>query len=434
MTALRSTLVLLVCCLPAQVSGQTLAGAGGETLEDAWRVALESDQRLESSEWNLSAAESTWAGARAERLPSLTLGANYLALSEEPTMTVNLSVLPTQHLPIWERESAGFQGLVKQPLYTSGRITNGIRAAESAVCANQAEVQRTRLDVKINVAEIYVSALRASRIVDVAESKVTSLTAHNRIVADHFDKGVVSKNDLLAAQVALADAQQQALEAHNGLELARAAYNRALGRTLTEPVQLAELQDDGATADVDELTRVALSTRPEISGLSAQACALREQAASVTAKNAPQAGLFGGYVYQQNQYLEPNGLGVLGVGVEWNVFDSGRVRNQAGALCQKAEAVLRMRKDAESLITLEVRQKWLDLQTARQRVQVARQATAQADENLRVAHNRYEQQAGTNTEVLDAEALRVQAYTNLYNSSYQAVLAGLRLRRAVGDL
>lgn len=93
-----------------------------------------------------------------------------------------------------------------------------------------------------------------------------------------------------------------------------------------------------------------------------------------------------------------------------------------------------MRHDAESLIALEVRQRWLELETARQRVQFARQAIAQADENLRVARGRYQQQVGTNTEVLDAETLRVQAYTNLFDSSYQAVLAGLRLRCAVGSL
>ena len=65
---------------------------------------------------------------------------------------------------------------------------------------------------------------------------------------------------------------------------------------------------------------------------------------------------------------------------------------------------------------------------------VARQTTAQADENLRVARDRYQHQVGTNTEVLDAETLRIQAYTNFYDSTYQAVLTGLRLRRAVGTL
>ena len=122
------------------------------------------------------------------------------------------------------------------------------------------------------------------------------------------------------------------------------------------------------------------------------------------------------------------------MGVEWNPFDFGRVRNQARALDEKSLSLMRLRRDAETMISLEVRQKWIDLQTARKRVLVARKTTAQADENLRVARDRYQHQAGTNTEVLDAETLRVQAYTNLYNSTFQAVLAGLRLRRAVGNL
>lgn len=410
------------------------SGAQQETLAEAWLIALGGDQRVEASRWNLSAAQSTWAAAKAERLPSLKMGADYLALSEQPSVSVNIPSLPTMSMPMFQQDSAGFHGLVSQPLYTSGRISNGISAAESAMRANQSDVRRTKLDIKMNVAEIYVAVLRATRIVDVAQSKVVSLSGHNHDVAGLFEKGLVSKNDLLAAQVALADARQQAFDAQNGMDLGTSAYNRALGRRLTEPVRLAELRDEGDACDVEELTQMALRERPELEGLSAQVRALREQAASLRAKNGPQVNVQGGYVFQENKFIDPNGFAVVLVGVEWNAFDSGRVRNQAESLCDKAEATLRLRRDAESMIALEVRQKWLDLQTARQRVQVARQATAQADENLRVARDRYQQQVGTNTEVLDAETLRIQAYTNFYNSSYQAVLAGLRLRRAVGNL
>jgi outer membrane protein TolC len=408
--------------------------AAPETLEDAWLAALRGDQRIEASRWNYSAAESGLAAARSEYLPSLNLGADYLMLSQQPTYNLNLPPLPTIGMPLAERDSAGAHGLITQPLFTSGRISSGVNAAAASMRANEADVNRTKLEIKINVAEIYVTVLRAIRITEVAESKVASLTAHNRVVTDHFEKGVVSKNDLLAAQVALADAQQQALEARNGLEVARSAYNRALSRDLMAPVLLTELQDSGESGDLNEMTRCAMQMRPEIAGLSAQATALREQAASVQAKKSPQVALQGGYIYQENRYLDPNGIGVLAVGVEWNAFDSGRIRNQSESLAKRAEAVLRMRKEVESQIALEVRQRWLDLQTARERVQVAHKATAQADENLRVARDRYEQQVGTNTEVLDAESLRVQAYTNFYNSNYQSVLAGLRLRRAVGNL
>ena len=405
-----------------------------ETLQAAWEAALRADQHIEASRFELSASESSRAAAEAERFPSLKLDSNYYALSDQPAFSVNLAPLPATQLPFFERSSVGFQAMVKQPLYTFGRISSGINAAEEAVKVSEAECGRTRLDVKMRVAEIYVTALRAVRIIQVAESKTAGLEGHARDVANFFDKGLVSKNDLLAAQVALADARQQAMQARNMLRVAHAAYNRALQRNLDEPVRLVELGNARLPGNVDELTCAAMRLRPELEAISAQARAMRQQSASVRAKLSPQVGLTGGFLYQQDKYVDPNGVGVLGVGVEWTPVDSGRIAHEATALSEKAEALIRLRKDAESTIALEVRQKWFDLQTALERVDVARQTTAQADENVRVARDRYQHQVGTNTEVLDAETLRVQAYTNYYNSAYESVLAELRLHRAVGDI
>ena len=405
-----------------------------ETLEEAWQIALENDQRIEASRWSISSAESTQAAAQAERLPYLTFGSSYYALSDQPTFSVSLPPLPAWQLPFVNRDSFGFQAMVSQPLYTFGRISSGINAAQEAVKAKQAECKRTKLDVKMNVAEIYVLALRATRLIEVAESKVRSLEAHTKDVAAFCEKGLVSRNDLLAAQVALADARQQAMQTHNTLQVAYAAYNRALGRRLDVAVNLAELGTAGAAGDVDEWTAMALQLRPELAGLSAQALRPARAGGRRAGQEAPQIGLQGGYIYQHDQYVDPNGVGMLALGLEWTPVDSGRISNQAAALSEKAEALIRLRKDAESMIAFEVRQKWLDLQTAQQRVAVTRQATAQADDNVRIARDRYQQQVGTNTEVLDAETLRVQAYTNFYNSSYESVLAELRLRRAIGNL
>lgn len=414
---------------PAYTSGPI------ETLEQAWQIALSSDQRIAAMQFQVAAAQSTCVSAQAEALPSLTLGVDYIALSEQPSMTLPSTGLPfPSQLPLMNRDSGGVSAIVTQPLYTFGRISSGIEAAAHGVRANEAELARVRLDVKMQVAETYVAVLRTQRIVGVAESKVTSLVAHTRDVSNMFDKGMVSKNDQLAAQVSLADAQQQWLQAQNGLALAQAAYNRALGRPLSTSVNLGDLAEAQPVEDIDLLTRTAMQNRPELTALHAQARALAEQAASTRAKTAPQIGLAGGYLYQENDYIQPNGIAGVAVLAQWNVIDMGRSGGQADALCQRAQATMRTCRDAESMIALEVRQRWLDLQTAQQRVQVAKQATAQADENLRVARDRYQQQAGTNTEVLDAETLRVGAYTNFYNSGYEAVLAMLRLRRAVGQL
>jgi len=51
-----------------------------------------------------------------------------------------------------------------------------------------------------------------------------------------------------------------------------------------------------------------------------------------------------------------------------------------------------------------------------------------------VSRDRYEHGLSTNTEVLAAEALRTRSQNNHANAVYDAVLAGLRLSRAVSKL
>jgi outer membrane protein TolC len=87
----------------------------------------------------------------------------------------------------------------------------------------------------------------------------------------------------------------------------------------------------------------------------------------------------------------------------------------------------------ETKIALQVRDAWRRLETARERVSVSRATIESAEENVRVARNRYSQGVGTNTVVLEAETLRTQAYSNYYSSVYSAVQALMQLGRAVGD-
>jgi outer membrane protein len=81
-----------------------------------------------------------------------------------------------------------------------------------------------------------------------------------------------------------------------------------------------------------------------------------------------------------------------------------------------------------------VRRAWLDIQETRRRLDVTAEAIQRAEENLRVARTRYLAGMGISTEVLDAEALRTQTRQNRDNAAYDAVLAVLRLRHAMGEL
>ncbi|HTN75496.1 MAG TPA: TolC family protein [Pirellulaceae bacterium] len=407
-----------------------------ETLADAWAQALAVDPWLDSKRISVAASEATARAANAESYPWLDVGASYTVRDNQPGFVFSAPpYIPDNTVfPNAQREGAGYFAAVTVPIYTGGSVPAAIDSASANVAATEIDAQVAQLDLKIRVAEEYVHVLRASSELDLANTTVRSLTAHARDVEMLFKHEQRPKNDLLAAQVALADARYAAITASNQLDRARATYNRRLARPLTTPVHLHDLPVDRAESDLDVLTAVALENRGELSQMAWQAVALEQQAESILARNRPQAAVTGGYTFNENQYQSPQGITSVGLGVTWNLYDAGRDKHRACALQQQAAVIHRLRADLESRIRLDLRRAWLDVEETTRRLAVTHEALAQAEENVRVARGRYGNDMGTNTDVLAAESLRVQSFRNHHHAYYDAVIARLRLQRAAGDL
>jgi outer membrane protein TolC len=142
----------------------------------------------------------------------------------------------------------------------------------------------------------------------------------------------------------------------------------------------------------------------------------------------------GGYAYLENDFLNRDDYWFVSLGVTWSFFDSGQTRHAIASFERQSAATRAERADVTAAIELDVRRAWTELGTARSRVDVTTTAVQQAEENLRVARDRYRNGEGTNTEVLDAEALRALSSSNFDTARYDVRLAELRLARAVGAL
>ena len=403
-----------------------------ETLEQAWQIALANNHQLKSAYAEIGAAEHKLSSAQGQRLPEVNLGSAYTQFNETPAAKANLGGLSGQFNTA-QASSVKAQVLASVPVFTSGRISHSINAAEAGLQAVQQHVFSTELSVKMQVAEAYVMVLRAEGAGRVAHSHVLSLNAHQRDVQNLFELGVVAKNDLLAANVEQANAGQNQLKLTNQLENAKALYNQLLDRQLASAVSLQTQFPRALASNLDALTNTAVSERPELQALAEQISALEQQAQSVQAGSLPQVALNGGYQYQENRYQAFQGLWMVNLGVQWKIFD-GSSQHHSAALRQQALALREQREALLSGISLQVRQAWLDSQEAQQRILVTQQAIAQADENLIVTTDRYQQGLATNTEVLQAEELRTKSYDNFNNAGFDATLADLHLRRATGTL
>lgn len=410
-------------------------GAARESLVDAWQIALSVDQQRLAASARICAAVSARDAAAAGASPTATASGQYTLRDNEPAYLITTPLLATPlNAPYMQAEDFAFDGRIDMPLYQGGRVTNDVAAADSRVQATQFQRARYELDLKMSVAHEYVGVLRAEQTLLLAQSHELSLAAHARDTEMFHKLERVPLNDLLAAQVALSDAQHRVIRARSELEAARAAYNRLLGRPFTSDVRLEPLKTTEEPLVIETLMADAVARRPELCELGAQIAAHRHRAESLLANNRAQVHLQGAYTFRENRYQEPEGITSAGVGVWWNLYDGGRTENLAQEELRQAQALAHHRADLQSRIQLEVRRAWLDVQESRQRLVVTRQAIDRAEENLRVTRQRYASGMATNTDVLTAETLRVQTYHNHNNSVYDAVLAELRLLRATAEI
>lgn len=412
--------------------------ATGETLQEAWLIATAEDLTIEAAEFRVAAAESDLAAAQGSRWPTLVASASATKFNETPAFDFSGAGLPGQ-LPLFNGSSQLLaDARITWPIFTSGLISNSVQAAKSSVQVQRLRAQANVQDVRLKVAADYIGVLRANSALRVADSQVISLTQHVGDIDDMFATGAVAKNDLLAAQVSLADAMQRQLQVQNGADLAAAVYNRSLGRSLTDPVRLDDgLPDLDSRPDpvsVQALTQTAFANRSELAGLRSAAEATRARAASTRAQARPQLALVGGYTALENNFLNRENFWSIGVGLRWAIFDANRSRDKANALSMQSSALYREYQNLRSVIELQVRSAWLQLNETIARIKLADLAVEQANENLRVVRDRYRNGEGTNTEVLDAEGLRTLSRSNYDNARYDAVYARYRLARVTGLL
>lgn len=413
-----------------------------ETLEQVWGIALQRDHMLAASQQKELAADHQLQSAQANYLPKVALESGYMRTEYEPAARVNIPVLPMlkgASLP-FAQDAAYFGALtVTTPVYTGGRISSGVAAAQAQAEAVQAHTQLTRSDLKLAIAQSYIAVLRAEHAVEVSHGHITAVSKHVADVQALFEKGYVARHDLLATQVAEADAQQLGLQANNALELARVALNRWLGRDYGQAVAIVDIgigtrPESMDLPDLSILQQTAGGQRKELKELQQQEMAYKKQATSIAAGHLPQIGINAGYGKLENRYLAEDKGWWVGVVMKWDLFDGGLIRHQASQLSATAQAVNELEADTREKIALQVRQSWLSQKEAQARMQLVGKAVEQAEETLSLARERYRSGLAPNSDVLDAEARRLQAYSNRDNAIYDYEYARLRLLHASGQL
>ncbi|HSE20099.1 MAG TPA: TolC family protein [Pyrinomonadaceae bacterium] len=309
----------------------------------------------------------------------------------------------------------------------------------------QARIRRQQADQKTDLVEqqlrfevvrTYYAVLLSQARLGVADEATKTAEADEKRARDLFETGLTVQSDLLAAQVQLSEFRQQRIQAKAEIVVALAALNAALGSPINTPEQLSgELLDRNFEVEsVELLLSEALQNRPDY----------QQAIASIEANAAQVRGARGEWLPRveavasagaSTRYLVTGGSGdyAVGASVTFNVFDASRKARSDQA--RATEAMARAQADQlANQIRFEVVRAYQQYSSARERLAVVAQVSAQASETLRIVQDRYHAGLTTITELLRAETALVRARSDVLSARYDQYIGYASVLLSAGRL
>jgi outer membrane protein TolC len=363
--------------------------------------------------------------------PTVDLYARETLLASQPQ-----SVAGTQSFPVANRDSLSLGVKIRQLLYDFGRTDATVRAATLDLEAKRLETGLVRNRSALQFILAYVRLLRAEKLLALQQLEVARFTSHRDDTRALLEAGTITDNELLQAEVRLADAQQKRLQAENLRALAAAQVNSLLQRPFASPVDPREVAGPAALAaerGLEEATATALRERLELKGLQKRVASTEARREVARTEYYPKLSVAGGYDFAQNDYTVHEGNWTLLAGLDFNLYAGGVTAERLRQKERELAVLAGLREQLLDAVRLEVQEGFLALQTARSRVGVTEQAVGQARENLRLRQLRFNEGVGTATEVLDAVSLATTAEQNSLNANYDVIEARARLGFATGS-
>lgn len=337
------------------------------------------------------------------------------------------------------RPASRFDGLLSgnYPLLNMQRLS-ALRGAKTGAQAAEANYQAVVQDIMTNVAQSYFANLRNLRRLDVLDANIARARALLELARNQLAAGVATQIDVTRAEAQVAQAEQARLQQVTVLYQSELLLKRILDLQSGGQLKLADFQVRRADATLFTFSDEKTAFEKRADYLAARKTLEQTQIDVRSAKfeRLPTLSLTGTYGYASANFDDNSKQEQwsAGVGLSVPVFDG--LRNGANrriALSRQRAQAARVH-NLELQITSELRLALQDAGSRNAQITVAGKNLQLAQEELRLAQQRYRQGVADNREVVEAQNRLAIADDNFVEAVYQYNLSRVELARTRGDV
>jgi outer membrane protein len=399
-----------------------------QTIESALKVNL----GLKSSREETSASMALKKAQRTQFFPTFSTSYQYNRYDEGVEVNGFVLTPKTQY---------SFVTSFSQPIFTGFSLLRQYDIAKLGLDKAKVTEQLNRQNIILDAKNAYFQLLQTQKLYDIAQQTVVQITAQKDVAENFYKVGMTSLNDLLQAQVELANAKQDLIVAENNMDNAMSNFNTLLRRPINAPVVL---EDILSYTPFKETLEYCLSqaekNRWEIRIADLDVDISQKQYQLAKKDYYPTVDLEGNYFKNGTDWDVNGGFGIydpsgweIAAMAKWNFWEWGRTSYAVQEKHARWSQAKLKKQEIVDNIRLEVKTAYLTTEQAEEAIKTVETAIEQAKENFRINQERYKEQVATQTDVLDAQTLLARTMTNYYKALYIFKISKAKLYRAIGQ-
>jgi multidrug efflux pump subunit AcrB/outer membrane protein TolC len=436
---LAGALALLLVLVPAARAEQRKI-----TLEQAVNMALESNSITKLADLKLRETEAKQDQAWSNYFPQVSNESSFYNIIEKQRLTLPagslgvippLGAIPANPTTIYQggRSLLLAQTTVAQPLTQLLKIRagNAVAQADSAIARTQAG--RARIEVAAKVKELYFTVLGLQARKRAADAATLAEEERLKEARDAVDAGTALKVRAMQANAALLESKQAGISLDFQIEDATVELKDLLGLTLDTKLILSPAEIAESIPTLEECIQQATENNPELLAAKQTVKKAQHAVAAAKADRIPEVGFFAQHIYQNGVPFLASNNGVVGLRLNFNLFDwgkrNGAIREREAQLEQALEELNRV----EHRIKVDVEKGSRRAQRVTSLASVAKEALNVRREALRIASDQLELGLCGQAAYEEASAAASSAEADLAAVKYQIAVAVADLKRLSGS-
>ena len=423
-------LIVYACTGTMQLSAQTKY-----SLDDCKQMAIENNRTIKNSRLEIEAAKQTKKNAFTNYFPKVSATGMDVRFNN-PLIEYTM---PGGDLPVYDGNPANlpaatqfayFPGIslslldkaafgsitAVQPVFAGGRIITGNKLAQLGVNVNNSRFILSKSEVLLRTEEQYWLIVSLNEKLKTLHMMGMLLDTIYKQADDACRVGLINRNDVMKVSIKQSEMRMNRMKLENGIKLASMAFSQHIGLPYDSAMVLSDtLVISQSPYEVYLDAGEALLHREEYKLLEKSVEAEELQTRLKIGEYLPEVGVGIGAVYYDYAFSNNKGTSntMVFASVKIPISDWWGASHTIKERKYKEQIARNNSQNNTELLLLQIQKTWNELNEAYKQIEVAHETMIQAEENLRINSDNYENGIVNISDMLEAQAMLRQTKDEL---------------------